>query len=138
MTSLSDDSLLVVLADAILLVHAAFVVFVVLGLFAVYIGYFRRWRWVRNRVFRLLHLVAIGVVVLQAWLGVVCPLTTWEMALRQKAGAAYYSGSFIQHWLQSLLYYSAPDWVFIALYTVFGGLVLISWWLVPPAPRVKK
>ena len=49
-----------------------------------------------------------------------------------KAGEAGYEGSFIQHWLQSILYYSAPDWVFIVAYTVFGALVLASWFVVRP------
>jgi len=127
--------LLIFLADTLLVVHAAFVIFVVLGLFGIFLGYLRRWRWVRNRVFRVLHLLAIGIVVVQVWLGIVCPLTTFEMALREEAGVAHYSGSFIQHWLQSLLYWNAPQWLFIALYTAFGSLVVASWWLVPPRPR---
>ncbi|PKM17868.1 MAG: DUF2784 domain-containing protein [Gammaproteobacteria bacterium HGW-Gammaproteobacteria-15] len=129
---MSKASLLLGLADFILTLHFLFVLFVVLGLLAIYLGYFLNWRWVRNRTFRILHLIAIGIVVLQSWLGVICPLTIWEMALRQKAGAATYAGSFIQHWLQSLLYYTAPDWVFMLLYTGFAGLVVISWFLVPP------
>ncbi|MDR6982259.1 glucan phosphoethanolaminetransferase (alkaline phosphatase superfamily) [Rheinheimera pacifica] len=129
---MSKASLLLGLADFILTLHFLFVLFVVLGLLAIYLGYFLNWRWVRNRTFRILHLVAIGIVVLQSWLGVICPLTIWEMALRQKAGAATYAGSFIQHWLQSLLYYTAPDWVFMLLYTSFAGLVVVSWFLVPP------
>ena len=105
---------------------------VVLGLFAVFVGRARHWRWVRNPWVRLAHLLAIGVVVLQAWLGVVCPLTTWEMQLRELAGLATYEGSFIQHWLHSLLFYQAPAWVFILVYSLFGALVLASWFLVPP------
>lgn len=127
-----SDTVLLLLADTILAIHFLFVLFVVLGLVAVYLGYFLAWRWVRKKSFRICHLIAISVVVLQSWLGAVCPLTIWEMALRQKAGAATYAGSFVQHWLQYLLYYSAADWVFIALYTSFGALVLFSWYLVPP------
>lgn len=126
---------MILLADAILIVHVLFVLFVVFGLVAVYLGYFLKWRWVRNRVFRILHLMAIGIVAVQSWLGVICPLTVWEMALRAEAGADSYSGSFIQHWLQSLLYYQAPEWVFITVYTGFGGLVLLSWFVVRPVER---
>ncbi|MBR9912198.1 MAG: DUF2784 domain-containing protein [Gammaproteobacteria bacterium] len=126
------ETLLLLLADAILVVHVMFVLFVTLGLFAIYLGYFLSWHWVKNRVFRIVHVVAIGIVVLQSWASVICPLTSWEMALREAAGAEFYSGSFIQHWLQNLLYYSAPDWVFIVFYTLFGGLVVASWYLVPP------
>lgn len=128
---MSPQSLLL-LADTILVIHVLFVAFVVLGLLAIYVGYFLKWQWVRHTTFRVIRLGAIGYVVGQAWLGAICPLTTWEMALREQAGAATYSGSFIQHWLQGLLYYSAPEWVFIALYSVFGSLVLASWWVVRP------
>ncbi|MEA1079359.1 DUF2784 domain-containing protein [Marinobacter qingdaonensis] len=121
-----------VLADALLVLHVLFVAFVVLGLVLIYLGHFLAWRWVRNFWFRVSHLVAIAIVVLQSWLGLICPLTTWEMALRERAGDASYEGSFIQHWLQAILYYSAPEWVFILSYTVFGGLVLFSWFLIRP------
>ena len=121
-----------VLADLILFLHSAFVVFVVTGLVLVLLGGMRGWRWVRNPWFRLVHLLAIGVVVAQAWLGVLCPLTTLEMSLRARAGAAVYPGSFIAHWLESTLYYRAPAWVFIVCYTVFGFLVAASWYAVPP------
>lgn len=131
------SSLLLLLADAVLLLHVLFVAFVVLGLLAIYLGGILGWRWVRHRRFRLVHLGAIGYVVVQAWLGAVCPLTTLEMALRAEAGSATYAGSFIQHWLQRLLYYTAPEWVFVAVYTLFGSLVLASWWVVRPFTRKR-
>ncbi len=127
-----SPELYLLLADALLVLHVLLVAFVIFGLLAIFIGHARHWHWVRNVWFRITHLVVIGIVVLQAWLGVLCPLTAWEMALRQKAGAAGYEGSFIQHWLQTILYYSAPEWVFILAYTVFGSVVLASWFLVRP------
>ncbi|AOY86839.1 hypothetical protein BKP64_00845 [Marinobacter salinus] len=126
---------LLVLADLLLILHTMLVAFVILGLVAIFAGHFREWQWVRNFWFRLSHLIVIAIVVLQSWLGVLCPLTAWEMALREKAGDAGYEGSFIQHWLQSILYYSAPDWVFILAYSVFGTLVLVSWFIVRPGPH---
>ena len=134
---MSEQSLLLLLADALLLIHMLFVGFVVLGLVVIYLGFFLHWRWVRNRWFRILHLMAIVIVVLQSWLGLICPLTIWEMALREKAGAAVYAGSFIQYWLHQLLYWQAPDWVFIVVYTVFGALVLASWFIVRPDARTN-
>lgn len=126
---------LLILADVVLILHVLFVAFVVVGLGAIYMGRWGRWAWVHHRPFRLLHLGAIGYVVVQAWLGSVCPLTTWEMALRAEAGVATYAGSFVQHWLHRLLYFTAPEWVFAVVYTLFGGLVLASWWVVPPRAR---
>lgn len=129
---MSENSLLIYLADAVLVIHALFACFVVLGLIAIYLGYFLKWHWVRNRTFRIIHLTAIAIVVAQSWLGVICPLTRWEMALREAAGSDIYSGSFVQYWLQTLLYYNAPEWVFIIMYTGFGGIVLASWYIVYP------
>jgi hypothetical protein len=120
-------SLYGLLADAILIVHALFVAFVVLGLVLILLGLWRGWPWVRNFWFRLAHLVAIGIVVLQAWAGVLCPLTVWENALRERAGEAAYAGSFIQHWLHRLLFWQAEPWVFTAVYTVFGVAVALTW-----------
>lgn len=120
------------LADGVLLVHVLIVLFVVGGLLVILLGAWRRWRWVHNLWFRILHLAAIAVVVVQAWLGVVCPLTALEMALRRRAGDGVYEGSFIAHWLHAFLYYDAPASVFAVVYTVFGLLVAGSWIGVPP------
>lgn len=121
-------------ADALLLLHVAFVLFVVAGLALVIVGGIRRWQWVRNPWFRTAHLAAIGVVVVQAWLGQICPLTIWEMALRERGGDALYRGAFVAHWLEELLYYDAPAWVFALVYTLFAALVATAWWRVRPRP----
>ena len=122
-------------ADAILITHVLFVAFVVLGLLLIFAGKLLAWCWVYNFIFRSTHLAAIGIVVLQSWLGAICPLTVWEMSLRAKAGDAVYTGSFIAHWLQTLLYYRAAEWVFILLYTLFGALIIASWYWVRPERR---
>lgn len=122
-------------ADAVLLLHVLFVVFVVTGLVLVLAGKLMSWAWVRNWWFRVIHLAAIGVVVLQSWLGVICPLTKLEMYLRGKAGDAMYAGSFVAHWLESILYYRAPAWVFAACYTAFAAIVVLSWVWVRPHRR---
>lgn len=125
-------------ADAVLAVHASFVLFVILGLVLILIGGVRGWPWVRNPLFRLGHLLAIAVVVAQAWLGAMCPLTVLEMALRSRAGDAVYSGSFIAHWIETLLYYEAAPWVFAICYTTFGLLVVASWVIVRPRPLARR
>lgn len=119
-------------ADAILLLHALFVVFVVTGLLLIWVGHALGWCWVRNPWFRVMHLVAIAVVVIQSWLSIICPLTTIEMTLRSRAGDATYTGSFIAHWLEAALYFQAPAWVFMVCYTAFGALVVASWFWVRP------
>jgi hypothetical protein len=119
-------------ADVVLIGHAFFVAFVVGGFVAVTLGAGFHWRWVRIFFFRMAHLIAIVAVVLQTWIGIVCPLTTWEMQLRVKAGAPTYQESFMAHWLHTLLFFEAPDWVFNLCYSLFGCAVLGVWFLVPP------
>ena len=120
------------LADAVLLLHFTVVLFIVAGLALVVAGNVWHWRWVNNIWFRLAHIGAIGVVVLQSWLGQLCPLTTLESWLRVKAGSPSYSRSFIEHWVQRVLFYEAPFWVFALAYTVFGLLVVFAWCRFPP------
>lgn len=119
-------------ADALLFTHVLFVAFVIVALILILAGGFFSWSWVRNAWFRTVHLIGIVVVVLQSWLGVTCPLTIWEMELRSEAGDVVYAGSFISHWLEELLYFQAPGWVFVVCYTTFGLLVLLSWFWVRP------
>ena len=124
-------------ADLVLFLHSLIAAFIVFGLVLIFSGKWLGWRWVLNPWFRSLHLFAIGTVALQAWAGVICPLTTWEMALRLKAGDSVYSGSFVGYWLQQLIYFNAPPWVFTLVYSLFALLVITSWWLVRPHPFVK-
>jgi len=131
---MESRALYLLAADVILFTHVLFVAFVIFGLLLIIAGKLFSGSWVRNPWFRLVHLIAMGVVVLQSWLGVICPLTTWEMVLRERAGDSVYSGTFMSHWLETILYYHAPEWVFIICYTVFGSLVLASWFWVRPRP----
>ena len=119
-------------ADAVLLLHVLLVIFIVFGLALIFFGSFLNWQWVRNPWFRLLHLLAICTVVALSWLNFICPLTSIEMTLRARAGEITYTGSFISHWLEAILYYQAPPWVFIIAYTIFGLVVVLSWFLIAP------
>jgi hypothetical protein len=125
-------------ADAILLLHVLFIAFVILGLILILLGGALSWSWVRNPRFRIGHLAVVAYVVLQSYFGAICPLTTWEVALRARAGDSVYSGSFISHWLETLLYYEAPPWIFMTCYTAFAALVVASWYWVRPRQLGKR
>ncbi|MFO1488987.1 MAG: DUF2784 domain-containing protein [Verrucomicrobiota bacterium] len=126
------------LADAVLVVHFAFVLFVVIGLVLIWLGGWRCWAWVGNPWFRLPHVAAIGVVAAESVLGWVCPLTTWENRLRSLGGAEAYAESFVQHWVHWFLFYDFNERVFTAGYLIFFGAVLLSFWWVPPAWRRRR
>ena len=121
-----------IMADGVLLLHVLFVVFVLTGQLLIVLGAYRGWSWIRNWWFRIFHLGAIAIVVTRSWVSLICPLTTLEMRLRAQAGQEQYEGSFIQFWLERLLYYEAPAWVFIVTYTVFSLFVVITWFCFPP------
>lgn len=123
------------LADLTLLAHVALVVFVVLGQVVIVIGWARRWGWTRGAAFRFAHLASIIVVMLETWFGVACPLTVLESHWRRLAGQAGYASSFIGVWLDRLLFYDAPDWLFTTVYTLFALAVLATFLLYPPRFR---
>jgi hypothetical protein len=120
------------LADFVLIVHFAFVAFVVVGLLLIWIGCFRRWIFVRNFWFRFGHLAAIGLVAAESLAGTVCPLTTWENRLRELAGGEAYEESFVQHWLQRVIFFDLGERAFTIIYITFFLAVALSLWLVPP------
>ena len=122
-----------ILADLVLLAHFACVAFVVLGLVAVWIGFFCHWRWVRNLWFRLAHLSTMAIVLLESIFGVACPLTTLENELRQRAGAeGGYSTSFLEHWIHKVLFLDLEERTFTVIYVVFFAAMVLSFVLVPP------
>src|SRR3954469_14960445 len=121
------------IADLVLIIHCAFVLFVVGGLPAIWIGSLCGWRWVRNLLFRMIHLAAIVFVAIEAILGMACPLTVWEDALR----GALTESSFVARWLRRLLYYDLPEWIFACAYVLFAVAVAATWWRVTPRPSRK-
>src|SRR5712691_955034 len=118
-------------ADAVLIVHVLFVLFVVGG-FALILAGAGRWSWIRNRTFRMLHVAAIVFVAVEALLGVTCPLTGWEDMLRATGRK---ERSFIGRWLAWLLYYDLPEWAFAIAYCAFASAVVWAWRAIPPRAR---
>ena len=121
-----------VLADFVVLLHAMYVAFVVFGFVAILAGTALGWRWVRNIWFRSIHLAAILAVVLEAIIGVICPLTSLEQMLRRNGGERSYPGSILGHWAHALIFYDAPLWVFTVLYIAFGICVCAVFIYAPP------
>ena len=119
------------LADAIVVAHLAYVLFVVLGFAAVWLGVALRWGWVRRPAFRVPHLVCTLIVPIEVLSDVRCPLTTWERELRREAGQYPEDISFVGRLARELLFYDVPHHVLTICYVVFGLLVLATFFLVP-------
>ncbi|MFM0122203.1 DUF2784 domain-containing protein [Paraburkholderia sp. RL18-101-BIB-B] len=121
------------LANAVLVAHALLALFIVCGFVAIWAGAGLRWKWIRQRFFRLVHLSAIVIVATLSLLGIACPLTTLEDWLRTGSlDTQGFTQGFIQRWVSRLLYYDLPGWVFTLLYVAFGLVVLLTWRLIPP------
>jgi hypothetical protein len=122
-----------ILADLVLLFHAAYVAYVAFGLAVILIGIVLRSTCISNFWFRITHLAAILVVVAESILGVECPLTALENVLRQSAGQSGYTGGCIAHWVQPMIFFDFPQWVFMVGYVAFATVVMAVFCLVPPA-----
>src|ERR1700732_1377542 len=113
------------LADGVAVFHAAYVAFVTIGFALIAAGIAMRWEWVRAFWFRVAHLGAIALVCAESLMGAACPLTTLEGRLRAIGGEARQSHDFIGYWVDRLIYYNFPSWVFTVAYVVFGISVAI-------------
>jgi len=121
------------LADTVLIVHFVYVLFVVGSLPVIWLGAWLKLAFVHNHWFRYLHLAAIGLVVAESLIGVVCPLTAWEGALRQ----VEMDRSFLQHWIHKIMFYNVPESVLTIVYVLFAGLVAATFMWVPVDPKRK-
>lgn len=99
------------LADLVVLVHALFVAFVVLGGFLA-------WRWPR---LAWVHVPAAVWGVLIEYAGWICPLTPLENEFRTRAGLEGYPGGFVEHYVIPLLY---PAGITPARQLVLGSVAL--------------
>jgi len=101
------------LADLLLILHVAFIVFAVLGgLLAL------RWRWAP-----LFHVPAALWGVFIELSGGICPLTPLENKLRRAAGASGYSGGFVEHYLVPIVY---PSELSLPVQLVLAGLLVFA------------
>jgi hypothetical protein len=108
--------------------HLLVIAFNVFGLIAIPLGAWRGWGFVRVRWWRVLHLVSFALVALQAVLGRACFLTLWQDELSGKAE----SQPLIMRWVNQVIYWPLPIWVFGAAYVLLFAYVLAMWKLVPP------
>lgn len=128
-----------ILSDLVLVIHFAFVTFILLGFVLTWLGYFCRWEYIRNFRFRIAHLAAMGFVFIETVIGMVCPLTAWENELRRRAGqTGPYEQSFIEHWLGRVLFYDVSERVFTIIYSTFFLLLVATFIFIPPRRRNRK
>ena len=122
------------MADVLLLIHFGLAACITTGFFIIPIGYKLDWNWIKKRNLRLLHLFLMGVITTETIVGLTCPLTVLENMFR----TVDYSMSFMSYWLAEILYWDLPTQVFVLLYSLCFGWVLILWKICPPNESVRE
>lgn len=126
------------LADLIVAIHIAYVAYIIIGVMLILVGLRRKWNWVRNPWFRLTHLAAILIVVLELIFKTTCPLTVLEFKFRSLAGQPVTEATFVER----LMYYILSGWLPGSLtnsvYVVVGVVVALTFVLAPPRWRLGK
>ena len=126
MTAISSQGL--ILAELVLAVHVAVIGFNLFGLIAIPLGAWGGWGFVRAPLWRVLHLASLAVVALQAAAGRACFLTLWQDGLSGIHGRQ----PLIMGWVNAMLFWPLPLWVFTGLYLAIFAYVLALLWIVPP------
>lgn len=123
------------LADLVVIIHIAYVAYIVVGLLLILAGLWRKWNWIRNLWFRFTHLAAILIVffelIFQAW----CPLTVLELQFRSLAGQPVTEVTFVSRLMYYLLLGGLPASVTNSMYIVFTLIIAIIFVLAPPRWR---
>ncbi len=115
------------LADFILITHFLIIAFIVGMCGAVVLGRLLQWQWIYNYQLRMAHLLAIAVVAVQAISGGVCSLTHAEGYLRVIGGQELYTRTFIQHWLEHIVFIDAPLLLLSVVYVLVALAVIYAW-----------
>ena len=131
-------NLYALLADMVVVFHFLYVLFAVGGEAIILVGALSRRTFVRNVPFRVSHLVSVVIVMFEAVIGMICPITELEYSLRRLAGQRVEEDiTFVGRLIRLLVYYDFPHWVFMVLYAGFGIVVTLTYILLP-TQRGKK
>jgi len=115
-------------AQLVLATHLAVIGFNLFGLVAVPLGARLGWPFVRAPTWRVLHLLSLSVVAVQAVLGRACFLTDWQDYLTGTPATQ----PLIMRWANAVVFWPLPIWVFEALYLAAFACTLALFWFVPP------
>ena len=127
-------------ANLIALIHLAYFVFIVGGMAAIVFGprWGIAWAWVRNPWFRMAHLLAIYVVLVEDVTGFPCPLNVLQWGAREAATGSTEATTGVGGFLDYLLYHTISPLALDVMYWSFGVLVLALLWIVPPRWRITS
>lgn len=126
-----------ILADLIMVIHLAWIIFMIWGFVLTIRGFFYP-KFFERWLFRTVHLLGILFVVTLEILGRYCPLTLWENALRTHYNPETdYPGSFIIKQIEQMIYPDVSPLVVIIPTILLAAFTLAVFVLKPPAKLMK-
>ena len=115
-------------ADLVLIFHFGIVIFITSLFVIIPVGYKFKWKFPKNRKLRSTHLFLISLVTAETVFGLTCPLTLIEHNLR----GIFISNTFVNIWLQKLLYWNFPKEFFLISYILCLTWTIFMWNRFPP------
>ena len=119
-------------ANVIAVAHLAYFGFIVGGMVAVVLAVRQDVSWVRNPWFRIAHVAAIYVVLVEEATGLPCPLNVLQWGAREAAIGSTQASTGVGGLLDYLLYHTVSPLALDVMYWSFGVLVVALLWAVPP------
>ena len=117
-----------IIADIILLIHFLIIIFVVSLFIFIPVGYKFNWKFLKNKIIRVVHISLMTIVTIESLIGVHCPLTVLENKFR---GVLYHT-SLISRILKEIVFWQFPSYFFLIAYILSLFLTIFLWWRYPP------
>ena len=118
----------IIFSEIVLLFHFCIFLFMVLGFFLIPLGYYQKWEWVKNKYYRLIHLVLMGIIFIETILGFMCPLTVLENFLRNNIEI----NNKITQIIHQIMYWDLPTYQFIILNLLSLFYLIFLWFFFKP------
>mgnify|MGYP001241253237 CR=1 FL=1 len=118
----------IIFSEIVLLFHFCIFLFMLLSFFFIPIGYYQKWKWVKNRYYRSIHIILMGIILIETILGFMCPLTKLENFLRNDTKV----NSKFAEIIHLIMYWDLSSYQFIILYLLSLLYLLFLWFFFKP------
>ena len=120
-----------ILSEIVLLLHFSIFLFMILSFILIPYGYFQKWEWVKNIYFRSIHLILMGIILIETILGFMCPLTILENFLR----ADKKIDNIFSKIIHQIMYWDFTNYQFIILYLLSLSYFIFLWFYFRPSQK---
>ena len=118
----------IIFFEIVLFFHFFIFLFITVSFFLIPFGYFQKWEWVKNKYYRLTHLVLMGIILIETILGFMCPLTILENFLRNNIEV----DNNLTQIIHQIMYWNLPNYQFIILYILSFSYLIFLWFFFKP------